>query len=162
MRSSKVERDGLEDRVSQVLIRSRELERDLGKLRARAAAHEGDELVEQAVEIGGLKVLAARCEAGDAKSLREMLDRLRSRIEPGLVVLGSVNGEKVSLIAGVSKELTARVQAGPLVNFVAGQVGGKGGGRPDMAQAGGNDPANLQRALDSVPDWVREHLAGAA
>ena len=103
-------------------------------------------------------MLAARCEAAGPKALREMLDRLRSRVERGLVVLGSVDGEKVSLVAGVSRDLTDRVQAGPLINFVAGQVGGKGGGRPDMAQAGGNEPANLEPALASVEGWVRERL----
>ena len=127
-------------------------------MRTRLAAHEGDELLEQAVEVDGLKVLAARCEATGPKALRELLDRTRSRLDRGLVVLGSVDGEKVSLVAGVSRDLTDRVQAGPLVNFVAGQVGGKGGGRPDMAQAGGNDPSKLDLALASVVSWVRERL----
>ena len=150
--------ENLEERVGQVVMRARELERELEKVRGKLAVQEGETLLGQAVDVEGLRVLAARCEAAGPKALREMLDRVRSRIEHGLVVLGSVDGEKVSLVAGVSRNLTDRVQAGPLINFVAGQVGGKGGGRPDMAQAGGNDPSNLEPALASVEDWVRERL----
>ena len=150
--------ENLEERVGQVVMRARELERELEKVRGKLAVQEGETLLGQAVDVEGLRVLAARCEAAGPKALREMLDRVRSRIERGLVVLGSVDGEKVSLVAGVSKDLTDRVQAGPLINFVAGQVGGKGGGRPDMAQAGGNDPSNLEPALASVEGWVRERL----
>ena len=150
--------ENLEERVGQVVMRARELERELEKARGKLAVQEGETLLGRAVDVEGLRVLAARCEAAGPKALREMLDRVRSRIEHGLVVLGSVDGEKVSLVAGVSRDLTDRVQAGPLVNFVAGQVGGKGGGRPDMAQAGGNDPSNLGPALASVEDWVRERL----
>ena len=150
--------ENLEERVGQVVMRARELERELEKARGKLAVQEGETLLGRAVDVEGLRVLAARCEAAGPKALREMLDRVRSRIEHGLVVLGSVDGEKVSLVAGVSKDLTDRVQAGPLVNFVAGQVGGKGGGRPDMAQAGGNEPSNLDPALASVEDWVRDRL----
>jgi len=150
--------ENLEERVGQVVMRARELERELEKARGKLAVQEGETLLRQTVDVEGLRVLAARCEAASPKALREMLDRVRSRIEHGLVVLGSVDGEKVSLVAGVSRDLTDRVQAGPLINFVAGQVGGKGGGRPDMAQAGGNDPSNLEPALASVEDWVRERL----
>ena len=150
--------ENLEERVGQVVMRARELERELEKVRGKLAVQEGETLLRQTVDVEGLRVLAARCEAASPKALREMLDRVRSRIEHGLVVLGSVDGEKVSLVAGVSRDLTDRVQAGPLINFVAGQVGGKGGGRPDMAQAGGNDPSNLEPALASVEDWVRERL----
>ena len=153
--------ENLEERVGQVVMRARELERELEKMRGKLAVQEGETLLGQAVDVEGLRVLAARCEAAGPKALREMLDRVRSRIEHGLVVLGSVDGEKVSLVAGVSKDLTDRVQAGPLINFVAGQVGGKGGGRPDMAQAGGNDPSHLEPALASVEDWVRERLGAA-
>ena len=154
--------ENLEERVGQVVTRARELERELEKLRGRLAVQEGETLLGQAVDVEGLRVLAARCEATGPKALREMLDRVRSRIDHGLVVLGSVDGEKVSLVAGVSRDLTDRVQAGPLINFVAGQVGGKGGGRADMAQAGGNEPSNLEPALESVADWVRERLGGAS
>ena len=157
----KSDSENLEERVGQVVTRARELEREVEKLRGRLAAHEGESLLDQAVDIEGLQVLAARCEAPGPRALREMLDRVRSRIDHGLVVLGSVDGEKVSLVAGVSKDLTDRVQAGPLVNFVAGQVGGKGGGRADMAQAGGNNPSRLDPALASVAGWVRERLGAA-
>ena len=150
--------ENLEERVGQVVMRARELERELEKARGKLAVQEGETLLGQAVDVEGLRVLAARCEVAGPKALREMLDRVRSRIEYGLVVLGSVDGEKVSLVAGVSKDLTDRVQAGPLINFVAGQVGGKGGGRPDMAQAGGNEPSNLDPALASVEGWVRDRL----
>ena len=158
MALTKSDSGNLEDRVEQAVTRAREFERELERLRGRLAAYEGEILLGQAVDIDGLQVLAARCEASGPKALREMLDRVRSRIDYGLVVLGSVDGEKVSLVAGVSRDLTDRVQAGPLVNFVAGQVGGKGGGRPDMAQAGGNDPSMLKPALESVVGWVRERL----
>ena len=154
--------ESLEDRVGQVVARGRALEREVETLRARLAAHQSDELLEKARDVNGLRVLAARCEAAGPKALREMLDRTRSRIGRGLVVLGSVDGEKVSLVAGVSRDLTDRLQAGPLVNFVAAQVGGKGGGRPDMAQAGGNDPSKLDPALDSVAAWVRERIGASA
>ena len=161
MALTKSDHENLEDRVEQMVSRARELERELERLRGRLAAFEGENLLDQAVDVEGLPVLAARCEATGPKALREMLDRLRSRLDHGLVVLGSVDGEKVSLVAGVSKDLTDRVQAGPLVNFVAGQVGGKGGGRPDMAQAGGNDPSKLDPALASVEGWVRDRLAAS-
>ena len=162
MALTKSDPESVEDRVEHAVTRARELERELEKLRGRLATFEGENLLGQAVDVEGLQVLAARCEAAAGpKELREMLDRIRSRIAHGLVVLGSVDGEKVSLVAGVSKDLTDRVQAGPLVNFVAGQVGGKGGGRPDMAQAGGNVPANLEPALESVANWVRERLGAS-
>ena len=157
----KSDAEGLEERVGQVVARGRELEREVEALRARLAVHQSDELLEKAVEVDGLQVLAARCEAAGPKALREMLDRTRSRIGPGLVVLGSVDGEKVALVAGVSRDLADRLPAGPLVNHVAAQVGGKGGGRPEMAQAGGNDPSKLDPALASVADWVRERLAAS-
>ncbi len=156
------ERGGLEERVEQVLARSRELERELETLRTHAAAHEADELLAGAVEAGeGVPVVAAACGSGNPKALRELLDRVRERLGRGAVVLGTVGDGKVYLAAGVSRDLTERVQAGPLVNFVAEQVGGKGGGRADMAQAGGSEPAKLPDALASVPDWVRERLAAA-
>ena len=161
MALTKADAESLEDRVAHAVTRARELERDLAQVRGRLAAFEGENLLTRAVDVDGLQVLAARCEAAGPKELREMLDRVRSRIVHGLVVLGSVDGEKVSLVAGVSKDLTDRVQAGPLVNFVAGQVGGKGGGRPEMAQAGGNDPSNLEPALASVADWVRVRLGAS-
>ena len=161
MALTKSDAENLEDRVAHAVTRARELERELERLRGQLASFEGENLLAQAVDVDGLRVLAARCEAAGPKELRAMLDRVRPRIADGLVVLGSVDGEKVSLVAGVSKDLIDRVQAGPLVNFVAAQVGGKGGGRPEMAQAGGNEPSNLEPALASVADWVRERLGAS-
>jgi alanyl-tRNA synthetase len=106
----------------------------------------------------GVKVLAANLEGADPKSLRDTLDQLKNKLGSAVIVLGTVSGGKVSLVAGVTKDLTGRVKAGDLVNAVATQVGGRGGGRPDMAQAGGSDPAALPQALESVQGWVREHL----
>ena len=106
----------------------------------------------------GIKVLAARLEGGDAKSLRDTVDQLKNKLGAAAVVLAAVDGDKVSLVAGVTKDETKRIRAGDLVNNVAQQVGGKGGGRPDMPQAGGKDPSGLDAALQAVPDWVRGQL----
>jgi alanyl-tRNA synthetase len=111
-----------------------------------------------AVDIKGTKVLAAALDGADAKALRETLDKLKNRLGSAAIVLGSVADGKVTLIAGVTPDLIAKVKAGDLVNHVAQQVGGKGGGRPDMAQAGGTDPAGLPAALESVRDWVAQRL----
>jgi len=153
------ERDGIDDRVAQLMAQSRSLEKELQALKDRLASSQGGELAGQAVEVGGLKVLAAQMDNADSKALREAVDQLKHKLGSAAVVLASVGeGGKVSLIAGVTKDATGRVKAGDLVNFVAGQVGGKGGGRPDMAQAGGNDPAALGAALDGVAEWVRAQL----
>jgi alanyl-tRNA synthetase len=122
------------------------------------AASQGDDLAGSAVEVKGVKVLAAKLEGADVKTLRETLDQLKSKLKSSAIVLASSEGEKVSLIAGVTQDLIARVKAGELVNFVALQVGGKGGGRPDMAQAGGTNAAALPAALDSVRGWVEQKL----
>jgi alanyl-tRNA synthetase len=115
-------------------------------------------MLSNAVEINGVKVLIANLEGVEAKSLRSMMDDIKNRIGEGIVVLGVANDAKVNLIAGVTKNLTSKVKAGELVNFVASQVGGKGGGRPDMAQAGGDQPENLGQALDSVNAWLQDKL----
>jgi alanyl-tRNA synthetase len=145
-------------RLSQVLDNVRTLERELGRLKSRLASSQGDDLALQAVEVKGAKVLAATLEGADAKTLREAMDKLKDRLKSAAIVLGAVNDGKVSLIAGVTADLTARVKAGELVNFVAQQVGGKGGGRPDMAQAGGTEPAKLPGALQSVRNWVEQRV----
>ncbi|MFC4158619.1 alanine--tRNA ligase [Chitinimonas lacunae] len=134
------------------------LEKELARLKAKQAASEGDRLGEQAVEIGGVKVLAVQVEGADANALREMIDKLKSKLGRSAVVLAAVADGKVSLAAGVSADLTGTLKAGELVNAVAQQVGGKGGGRPDMAMAGGTNPAALPAALQSVADWVRAKL----
>ncbi len=112
------------------------------------------------MDIAGCKVLAAQLEGADVKTLRSTLDQLKNKLGSAAVVLAAADGAKVSLVAGVTKDFTDRITASELVNFVARQVGGKGGGRPDMAQAGGNDPAALAAALAGVADWVRKQLAG--
>jgi len=147
------------EKISQLLEKNRKLEKQLEQLKAKQASSAGSELSSQAIEIDGLQVLAARLDGADVKSLRDTVDQLKNKLGSAAVVLASVNGEKISLIAGVSKDQIKRIKAGDLVNAVATQVGGKGGGRPDMAQAGGNDPTALDAALKSVPDWVREVLA---
>ena len=153
------EREALVERVEQVLARSRQLEKDLARADARLAASRGEDLAARAVDVAGLAVLAARVEGVGAKGLRETVDQLKGRLGSGAVVLAAVDGKKVSLVAGVTGDATARIAAGPLVNFVARQVGGRGGGRPDLAQAGGNDPGKLEEAMAAVPGWVREQLA---
>jgi alanyl-tRNA synthetase len=150
----------LTSRIGQVLEQVRDLERELARLKSRLAASQGDDLAAKAVDVAGIRVLAASLEGADARTLRETLDKLKDKLGSAAIVLAAVDAGKVSLIAGVTADLTARLKAGELVNFVAGQVGGKGGGRPDMAQAGGNDPSGLPRALAAVPDWIAQR-AGA-
>ena len=145
-------------RLAQTLEQVRAAEKELGRLKSRLAASQGDDLADRAVEVGGLRVLAASLDGADVKTLRETMDKLKDKLKSAAIVLAGVDGGKVSLIAGVTADATARVKAGELVNFVASQVGGKGGGRPDMAQAGGTDPARLPQALASVADWVRERV----
>ena len=151
-------REDVDERVGQLLERSRLLEKELQQLKGRLASSQGSDLAAQAVDIGGLKVLAARLDGADTRVLRETLDQLKNKLGSAAVVLAAVDGDKVSLVAGVTKDRTGQIKAGELVNMVALRVGGKGGGRPDMAQAGGNQPANLDAALRAVPDWVRERL----
>ncbi len=143
-------------RVSQLMENSKQLEKEIAALKSRLAGAQGADLVSKALEIGGVKVLSAKLENADGKLLRESLDKLKDRLGSSIVVLGSVSDGKVALIAGVSSDLTGKFKAGELVNYVAQQVGGKGGGRPDMAQAGGTDPARLDSALESVAGWVKE------
>ena len=132
----------------------RALEKELEKLKSKLASSQGDELAAQAVDVKGLKVLAAQLDGADVKTLRETMDKLKDKLQSAAIVLAAVADGKVSLIAGVTADATSKVKAGELVNFVAQQVGGKGGGRPDMAQAGGTDPANLPKALAGVTEWV--------
>jgi alanyl-tRNA synthetase len=155
----KAGRDDVEDKVAQLIERSRRLEKELEQLKARLASAAGSDLAASAIEVGGVKVLAARLDSVDPKALRETLDQLKSRLGRAVVVLGAVSGDKVSLVAGVTADCTDRLKAGELVNLVAQRVGGKGGGRADMAQAGGTDPAGLPDALALVEPWVRERLS---
>lgn len=141
-------------RIGQMQDQVRALEKELERLKSKLAASQGDELASQAIEIKGLKVLAAQLEGADVKTLRETMDKLKDKLKSAAIVLGAVQDGKVSLIAGVTADATGKVKAGELVNFVAQQVGGKGGGRPDMAQAGGTEPAKLPAALAGVGEWV--------
>jgi len=134
------------------------LEKEIARLRSKLASGQGGDLSAQAVEVKGAKVLAAAIDGADAKSLREAMDQLKDKLKSAAIVLAASEGGKVTLIAGVTADLTAKVKAGELVNFVAQQVGGKGGGRPDMAQAGGTDPSKLPEALKSVAGWVGQKL----
>jgi alanyl-tRNA synthetase len=147
-------------RLTQIMDNVRNLEKELARLKSKIASSQGDDLADQAVAVGPARVLAAALDGADAKSLRETMDKLKDKLKSAAIVLGSIEAGKVTLIAGVTSDLTAKVKAGELVNFVAQQVGGKGGGRPDMAQAGGTDPSKLPQALASVSGWVSERLGG--
>ncbi|MBB5498445.1 alanine--tRNA ligase [Paraburkholderia sp. MM5384-R2] len=148
----------LTQRIGQVQDQVKALEKELGALKSKMASSQGDELAGQAIEVGGVHVLAATLEGADVKTLRETVDKLKDKLKSAAIVLASVEGGKVSLIAGVTADASKKVKAGELVNFVAQQVGGKGGGRPDMAQAGGTEPANLPAALAGVKGWVEGQL----
>jgi alanyl-tRNA synthetase len=152
----KVAPDAMEGRLSQILERSKSLEKELENLKSKMASASGDELAGSAKEVNGIKVLAARLDSIDPKSLRDTVDRLKDRLGTSVVVIGSADDGKVRLAAGVSKDLLSRIQAGNLVNFVAQQVGGRGGGRPDFAQAGGSQPEKMDEALETVQEWVAE------
>ena len=145
-------------RIGAMLEQSRELERELAALKGKLASSQGDELAGKAMDVKGLKVLAARLEGADARTLRETLDKLKDKLKTAAIVLAAVDGDKVQLAAGVTADSVGRVKAGELVNFVAQQVGGKGGGKPDMAMAGGTDPSKLAAALASVSGWVAERV----
>jgi alanyl-tRNA synthetase len=145
-------------KITQMLDTVRNLEKELARLKSKLASSQGDDLATQAVEVKGIKVLAAAMDGADSKGLRESLDKLKDKLKSAAIVLAAVEGGKVTLIAGVTADLTSKIKAGELVNHVAQQVGGKGGGRADMAQAGGTDPAKLPEALASVRAWVESKV----
>ena len=147
------------EKVEQVLSKNKQLERDIAALKQQLAAQAGSDLINQAIEINGVNALIAELDGVASKDLRGMLDELKVKIGSGIIMLATANDGKVGLIAGVTKDLTGKVKAGELVNMVAQQVGGKGGGRPDMAQAGGSQPENIPQALASVNDWLSEKLS---
>jgi alanyl-tRNA synthetase len=152
----KVSPDVAPARLNQVLDKNQQLEKDLAAMKSSLASAGSDSLLDRVEEVAGVKLLSARMDDIDASDLRDSVDHLKDRMGSGIVVLASVDGEKVRLAAGVSKDLTTRIKAGNLVNFVASQVGGRGGGRPDFAQAGGNRPDLLDQALSSVSAWVAD------
>ncbi|WP_047534548.1 alanine--tRNA ligase [Methylotenera sp. N17] len=148
----------LANKVAQLNEHAKSLEKELARLKSKLASAQGDDLVAQAIDIAGVKVLAAMLEGADANGLRETMDKLKDKLKSAVIVLSAVNDGKVSLAAGVTQDLIAKVKAGDLVNHVASQVGGKGGGKPDMAMAGGTDPSQLSTALASVEAWVKAKL----
>ncbi len=154
----KVQPGDVQTRVFSILDQVRQLERELALLKSKQIAAQGDGLISNAVDVKGAKVLVATLEGAEVGALRETMDKLRDKLKSAIVVLASTAGGKVTLIAGVTADLTGKVKAGELVNMVAQQVGGKGGGRPDMAQAGGTEPAKLPQALSSVQAWVEQRL----
>ena len=154
----KVQPEEITQRITQVQDQVRALEKELASLKSKMAAGQGDELVAQAVDVNGIKVLAATLAGADVATLREVMDKMKDKLKTAAIVLAAVNDGKVSLIAGVTADATTKVKAGELVNFVALQVGGKGGGRADMAQAGGTDASGLPAALAAVAGWVGQRV----
>ncbi len=148
----------LTQRIGGTLEHIKAMEKEIAQLKGRLASSQGDELAGQAVDVKGLKVLAARLDGADARTLRDTLDKLKDKLKTAAIVLATVDGDKVQIAAGVTADSMGRVKAGELVNFVASQVGGKGGGKPDLAMAGGTQPAALAGALASVPAWVAGKL----
>jgi alanyl-tRNA synthetase len=151
----KTNRESLAERLTQLLEQYRSHEKKITQLQTKLANSQGSDLASQAVDINGVKVLAAQLENVDQKQLRNTLDQLKNKLGTAAIVLAMVKENKISLVAGVTPDMTDKIKAGELVNHVAKQVGGKGGGRADMAQAGGNDPTQLSQALQSVTDWIR-------
>jgi alanyl-tRNA synthetase len=145
-------------RLAQIVDNVRRFEKELARLKSKLALNRGDELADQSIDVHGVKVLAASLDGVDGKALRETVDKLKDKLKSCAVVLAAVDGSKVSLIAGVTSDLTSKIKAGELVNHVAQQVGGKGGGRPDMAQAGGTDASKLPQALASVEGWIEQRV----
>lgn len=154
----KTDSSGLSNRIGALLDSTKSLEKEVAKLKQQMASQAGSDLLSSAYEINNVKVLSSKLEGVESKDLRNMVDDLKNKLGSGIVVLGVGSDNKVSLIVGVTKDLTKQVKAGELVNYVAGQVGGKGGGRPDMAQAGGSDPSKLDEALASVREWLGDKL----
>jgi alanyl-tRNA synthetase len=156
-------RDDVQEKVRQLVERSRRLEKEISQLKTKLASGHERDLAAGAQTIGGVSVVATTVDGADAGALRTAVDQLKSRLKSAAIVLGSVDSQgKVTLIAGVTPDASARIKAGELVNFVAQQVGGKGGGRPDLAQAGGTQPQNLPAALESVAGWLARKLTRAA
>jgi alanyl-tRNA synthetase len=154
----KAGRDSVLSKLEQNLDRTKKLEKEVEQLKSKMASSTGDDMASTAEDIDGIKVLARSLDDVDPKTLRETVDQLKNKLGTAALVLAAVNGDKISLVAGVTNDSTDRIKAGDLVNFVAQQVGGKGGGRADMAQAGGNNPAALEGALASVPAWIQEQI----
>jgi alanyl-tRNA synthetase len=151
--------DNVADKVAGLRADNRELEKEIARLKQKLATSAGGDLTAGAVEVAGFKVLAANVDGADAKSLRDTLDQCKNRLGSAVILLSAVDGEKIALAAGVTKDLTDRVKAGDLMKEFAQRLGGKGGGRPDMAQGGGSDVAALPAVLKSLPEWVDKQIA---
>ncbi|KKM53425.1 hypothetical protein LCGC14_1554220, partial [marine sediment metagenome] len=154
----KTKPSNIEDKAAQLVQRTRELEKELESLKAKLASSAGNDLADSAIEIKGIKVLASTLEGADGKSLRDTIDQLKNKLGTAAIVLSAINDDKITIIAGVTKDITDKIRAGDLVGHVASQVGGKGGGRPDMAQGGGSEPQKLPAALASVSGWIESKL----
>ena len=154
----KGERKSVIEKIQQLMENNRQQEKEINRLKGKMASDAGSDLSSRAVNIDGIQVLAAKLDDADPKTLREIVDQLKNKLDSAVIVLATVKEQKVSLVGGVTKNYTDKIKAGDLVNIVASQIGGKGGGRADMAQAGGNNPDALDAALKSVPEWVREQL----
>ena len=155
----KTDAESVDAKLSMQLDRTRKLEKELEQLKGKLASNAGSDMMDEAETIDGIKVIAKSLDGVDPKTLRDTVDQLKNKLGTAALILATVSDSKVSLVAGVTQDSIGRIKAGDLVNFVAQQVGGKGGGRPDMAQAGGNDPAALEGALQKVPDWIRNQLS---
>jgi alanyl-tRNA synthetase len=154
----KTGRDNPAQKIELLLANQRKLEKELEKLQRRLASGTGTDLASAAVDIDGIKVLAARLDTADGKSLRSTMDQLKNKLGAAAIILAGVDGDKVALVAGVTKAESKRVKAGDMLKMVAGQIGGKGGGRPDMAQGGGGDPSAVPAALEAVAPWMTQQL----
>ena len=150
----------VDSKLSMQLEKTRKLEKELLQLRNKLTSNAGSDLLGETILVDGINIIAKSLDAADPKSLRDTVDQLKNKLGTAVLILAAVNESKVSLVAGVTDDTTSRIKAGDLVNFVAEQVGGRGGGRSDMAQAGGDDPKKLESALAKVPDWVRDQLEG--
>ena len=148
----------IETRIQKLLEQQKELEKEMATLQSRLNSERSGELLDQAVDINGVKLLTARTDGLDGKQMREMADQLRDKMESGVIILGGVNDGKAALLVTVSGDLTGRLQAGTIIKGLAEQVGGRGGGRPELAQAGGSAPENLEQALSSAPELVAAAL----
>jgi len=155
----KTDIESVDSKLSVQIDKTRKLEKELEQLKGKMASSAGSDMASDAESIEGINIIAKSLEGIDPKTLRDTVDQLKNKLGTAAVILATVNDSKVSLVAGVTQDATDRIKAGDLVNHVAQQVGGKGGGRPDMAQAGGNDPSGLEDALKNVPDWVRSQIS---
>ena len=151
--------DNVAAKVSSLRSENRDLEKEIARLKQKLATSAGGDLTAGAVEVNGIRVLAANVDGADAKSLRDTLDQCKNKLGSGVILLSAVNDDKVALAAGVTRDLTDRVRAGDLMREFAQRLGGKGGGRPDMAQGGGTDVKALPEVLKAVPEWVAESLS---